>query len=260
MLSEKLYLKIWQNLSPFVFQFWRDLEVKGSIYQIGNKAVFKLRKKSVDDFILWEIWRLNEYEDKDFKISETDTVIDVGAHVGIFSVKAALKSSRGKVYSVEPLKENYAMLLQNKKLNRLDNLHIYNFALSNKKGHRLLYKSIFNTGMNSLNKNGNSKTERVRVTTLGNLMLKNNIKKVDLLKMDCEGGEYEIIFSLPVPLLKRIDKIIMEYHEGPVANGYVVKDLVSYLEKNGYEVRTHEFILQKYLFKTGFLKAWKVRN
>ena len=67
-------------------------------------------------------------------------------------------------------------------------------------------------------------------------MQKNNIKKIDLLKMDCEGAEYEIITSLNVNDLSKINRIVMETHqlEHDTSKNHIwMKD---YLKKKGYGV------------------------
>lgn len=65
-------------------------------------------------------------------------------------------------------------------------------------------------------------------------MQKKNIKKIDLLKMDCEGAEYEIITSLNVKDLSKIKRIVMEAHQGPDSKNHIW--MKNYLEKKDYVV------------------------
>ena len=58
----------------------------------------------------------------------------------------------------------------------------------------------------------NSNSVQVESITLQKVFELNNIKKCNLLKLDCEGSEYEIINSLPDNYFSMIDKMIIEYH------------------------------------------------
>src|SRR3989338_3323566 len=63
-----------------------------------------------------------------------DVVIDVGAHIGIFALNASLIVPKGKVYAIEPCRSTYNLLRRNIKLNELENIVTFNFALSDKEG------------------------------------------------------------------------------------------------------------------------------
>jgi len=59
----------------------------------------------------------------------------------------------------------------------------------------------------------------------------------DLLKLDCEGAEYPILMNAPQTVLRRIHRIIMEYHDR--AGCYTHTDLETFLIANGFRVCTH---------------------
>lgn len=58
-------------------------------------------------------------------------------------------------------------------------------------------------------------------------------EQVDLLKVDCEGAEFEVFLNAPDALLKRISRIACEYH--PVA-GHAIYELRQRLEELGFTV------------------------
>ena len=71
--------------------------------------------------------------------------------------------------------------------------------------------NAINTSAHSLNKKSKVSVD-VLCTTLDDIFFENNVECCDLLKMDCEGAEYEIILSASMETLKKISQIIMEYH------------------------------------------------
>ena len=96
----------------------------------------------------------------------------------------------------------------------------------------------FNEGYNTLGSSitftGNDikKTYDVEVIDLYDFLIKNNITKIDFLKIDCEGEEYNIFQSIPNEFLGKINKIHVEFHNN--LNGEV-KQLIEKLENNNFD-------------------------
>ena len=85
---------------------------------------------------------------------------------------------------------------------------------------------------------------------------KNKIEKVDLLKLDCEGAEYDILYSLPKEKFKKINRIALEAHkrEGKTNNALSLK---AFLEENGFVCKTHTNLnihLSNLYFERGDIK------
>ena len=85
-----------------------------------------------------EIFLRDKYEEEQLnylsKIIDDKKIqhfLDIGAHMGYYSVNLAKKKI--SIIAFEPIKKNFEQLKKNKSLNKLENLEIYNFALSNKK-------------------------------------------------------------------------------------------------------------------------------
>jgi hypothetical protein len=53
--------------------------------------------------------------------------------------------------------------------------------------------------------------------------------------MDCEGAEYPILLNTPDELLKKIDRIVLEYHDN--VTDYTHQDLKKFLSEGGYKVK-----------------------
>lgn len=221
------------------FKDYFKLKDQPYMIRFKNGVKYKIRPKTVDRGLLNEIWANQLYTPKGFEIKDNDIIVDIGAHIGVFSIFAAKHAKSGKVYSFEPSEENYNMLFENVKINNQDNVFCINKAVSNNPGKKPLFINTKNTGGHSFFKYEGSEEEykegsEIETTSLYQFIKENKINRIDLLKMDCEGAEYEILFNCPDEILKKIDKISMEYHNlDNEKNGLKMKE---FLEKKGFQV------------------------
>jgi len=82
-----------------------------------------------------------------------------------------------------------------------------------------------------------TQVQTVACTTLTEILRVNALPAVDLLKMDCEGAEYEILYSTPPHVLSRIKELRIEYHNLTAEEN--VENLKRFLTTAGYTI-THE--------------------
>ena len=163
---------------------------------------FKIRKGVWDEQIL-----TGETNPTYYQIPQNPkVVIDIGAHIGGTAILAA--SLGADVYAYEPQSENFNLLLENVILNNFsDKIHCFKKGVGNA-GNRKIYLDPKNSGMATFEKIS-GETEKVEIIDIEEVF--KNIDHCDLLKMDCEGAEYEFLYNLPV---EKIDKISMELHKG----------------------------------------------
>jgi FkbM family methyltransferase len=177
----------------------------------------------------------------EFRIKAGDTVLDVGANVGLFSIWVASNAPSARVFAFEAASDNFAALAENVRSNRLKNISAHHYAVSDGSSqHVTLYRG-FHGGIHSIRpeyRNWDSKTgrprrtERVRAITLERIIRRFKIDSADFLKLDCEGAEYDILLSTPASVLSRIRKIVGEYHDlGAKRHGGVLKE---FLARNGF--------------------------
>jgi len=172
---------------------------------------------------------------KFFDIKQSDIVVDIGAHVGYFTLYAAKRASNGKVISFEPTKESFLILKKNIKINNFQNIIIENFGVAKLAEQTTLFVDKKYGIANTLYGNDkNLEEEKIQTTTLYDICKKYDLKKIDFLKMDCEGAEFEIILNAPSKVLEKIQKITAEIHEEMVP--YKIEELITRLEKNGFTV------------------------
>jgi len=74
----------------------------------------------------------------------------------------------------------------------------------------------------------------IQCVTLDDVFKKNKIDKCDLLKMDCEGAEFEIIYNASSECLDKIEEIRMEYH--CFEEGQTVQKLIDFLKDAGFKL------------------------
>lgn len=170
------------------------------------------------------------------------TVLDIGAHHGLYSLLAATQvGEHGSVYSFEPSPREQKALKLNLRLNRFRNVKIQTFALGKEEASADLYVvNEFNTGCNSLRPpDVQHSTSRmtVLVRTLDNWLAEEKIKQVDFIKLDVEGGELDTLKGAEGTLRVKPRPLIMcELESVRTAPwGYRPGDIATYLRKFGFQ-------------------------
>ncbi|MFH1446736.1 MAG: FkbM family methyltransferase, partial [Chloroflexota bacterium] len=184
-------------------------------------------------------------------------VVDIGAGTGDFTLYAALDHPDTLVYAYEPFPESFAMLEENIRNNHIENVKIFAEAVWSEPGQLTL---DFSDGepLQAPTQGSEMADElkagqcRVPALALEKVLEQNNLIHLDLLKLDCEGAEFEILSEKSAKTLKRIERIIMEYHDG--YQGHHHRELVEFLCEQGFKVR----VTPNYVHdKIGYLYAWK---
>jgi len=189
-----------------------------------------------------DIWSIKEtfldrfYERLGFAIQSGWTVIDVGAGVGDFTLFAALQEGT-RVSAFEPFPGSFDLLARNLELNRVRNAQIFpeavagaggTLALDLSAGEPLQFRSRADSPAHP---QGDIIVDALSLSDVFNRLA---LDSCDLLKLDCEGAEYDILFSSPPELLRKVGHLVMEYHEQVTAHTHV--DLERFLEEQGFAV------------------------
>lgn len=192
------------------------------------------REGSTDEQVISDSFEKDIYFSQmpEYEPGEDHIILDIGAHIGTFSLLAATKVPKGIVYAVEACKESYNYLRINIRLNKLTNVRPSFLALGDKKGDVFLRHDEENWGhsiMRGLSFGG----EAVPSNTLAGFMVDNAIPKLDFIKFNCEGAEFPILMRTPPEVLARIDKMLILYHLD-VALGYSLTGLIDFLNKSSF--------------------------
>jgi len=158
----------------------------------------------------------SDYERFGCVIDPGDVVVDIGGNIGMFS-RRALERGASRVITFEPMSKAFSCLTDNVGYD----VEAYNIAISDKTSATKMGVAgvINNLGGSTLKIEKESReiiyTEPCITMSLEDLWNLGVIPEtIDFLKVDCEGGEKEIIESLTDEHLSRIKKISMEYHAG----------------------------------------------
>jgi FkbM family methyltransferase len=186
-------------------------------------------------FLFQEIWLDEIYNYSGYTISPGDTVIDIGANIGAFSVYAATHSSNVRVYAYEPFPENIAWLELNLKNNKITNVKIFPQAVAGLSSTRILKVCSSWVGHSLTPEGAASEGIPVSCITLEDIFKSNNLQKCDLLKIDCEGSEYEILQNSTPETLKKVKKMVCEYHLD--SNGKAtIESLCDFLQNRSFRI------------------------
>lgn len=170
-------------------------------FQWGKIEENKTFRKIVESEIF-----LDKIYEKFFKIEKNDVVFDIGASVGPFAHYAKSKEIK-KIYCFEPHKELFQTLKNNVES---ENVVLVNKAIGPVNGY---FKTTGLFNENIMECNSESNLHEVECITFKSFIEENNIDKIDFLKTDCEGGEYDIFNSENLDWIKKnVKKIAGEWH------------------------------------------------
>ena len=157
------------------------------------------------------------------------TVVDVGANIGVFTVMA-MESGAGKVISFEPNEEAFQTLLRNVEENGFSEaVETYHRAVSSSSG-QTLHIPICSSPYNKT-KSEPTSDETKAVSTISLVDALRDHDRVDLMKLDCEGAEYQIILETDPAVFDKIKRIRMELHP---SRQFTREQIVEHLEAFGF--------------------------
>jgi FkbM family methyltransferase len=146
-----------------------------------------------------------------------DIFFDIGANTGIYSLIAANDNHRRSVYAFEPVPRVVDCLKRNVELNKLCNIHINPYAITNYDGEITIYVPDNDVPTEASTLNGFRKcceTISVQAKAIDTYVSHNKIPKVDLMKIDTEGTEHEVLDGAKNILIRDEPIIICEVLKG----------------------------------------------
>jgi len=153
---------------------------------------------------IFKEWIANKVNDL---IPRNGIIFDIGANAGLLSVVFAKNCvPNGRVYAFEPDKENFDQLLKNIKINDFDNIKAFPIAIQNNHQAKQIKFNIRrvidgdgneNRGLSSLISFPTNKVSEkiVLASTIDCEIKKNKVKRIDFLKIDVEGAEYQVLLG-----------------------------------------------------------------
>jgi FkbM family methyltransferase len=232
--------------------FTRPAIDKPSILAIGSFGGFDIayRKNTADETVIRHSFNNDSFFSlvPEYHPEEGHVIIDIGAHIGTFSLLASSKVGQGKVYAIEACEDSFNLLRINVALNQCANISIYHLAMADKEGTCTLYHDTGNWG-HSIVKNFLRFSENVKSCTLTAFFESNRITECNFMKLNCEGSEFPILLSTPSNVLQRIGIILVLYHCDLWSNN-TEADLILQLESSGFNC-----VIQNQSEKRGWIIA-----
>lgn len=184
-------------------------EIDFKFYDFIFSGVTEYMPNEIDDY---------NFDSIDFK--DGDVVIDIGGNIGTVSIYLAKKYPFLKIYAFEPVKQNYENFLKNIELNNInkDIIKVFNLAITKDRRDVILTSPFYNSGASNIYDNYSNgivlnNDISIKSITFDDIFSNNNISKCKLLKIDCEGAEYEILYSANVENLKNCEYMRGEFHK-----------------------------------------------
>ena len=215
------YLKLIKNISNWHLHFLNKLGLNKDdplLIITRNSIKVEVPKRLHHEFK--EIFMENAYSiGLKKRIKKNPTIIDIGANACFFTMFAVSKYPECTVYSYEPIYSNFQQLSNNRELNSTKKIYCFNRAVCGHSGKTKIFldkTDSFTTSATSISYDGEDDKESIDVSclTLSELFTENNLDGCDLLKLDCEGAEYDILYNTPKETLNIIDQMAIEVHQG----------------------------------------------
>jgi FkbM family methyltransferase len=186
----------------------------------------------VRDTLLQGSFEAREVEILRSHTSESGVFIDVGANIGYFTLLASRwVGSAGRVYAFEPVRQTYTLLRRNLVLNNCVNVATFQVACAAEPG-ELSIVTEQDSGKAYLSPDGQGQ-EQVAVTTVDCFATEQRLDRLDMVKIDVEGADFEVVKGAR-QTIKRFRPVIWLETLFLSRFGAAPSDVVEYLEPLGY--------------------------
>lgn len=217
---------------PLFILSYLGLKNEATIFYFRNGI--KIKTESwIDAITIFVIFIRKDYGN----IKDDSIVIDIGANIGIFCIYAALTSRNSVVYAYEPVAQSYNLLVENIKLNNIEN-KVFSFqkGVGSTEEERKIFLSNSSQFHSLYSENeSNKKFIEISLISLADVFVLNKLEKCDVLKLDCKGAEFEILYNTSNENFKNIKEIRLEYHNQKIKD-YNIDSLIKFIESKGFRL------------------------
>ncbi len=216
--------------TPMVINaWWRNLKI--ALPHTGNAALLFYRTHS-DEGLAWLLQAL---------LSPRMTFLDVGAHVGAFTlVGAKMVGNEGKVIAVEPLPPCAEAIRRNAAMNGMDNVRVYEGALCDYSG-RIGFQSDSQRSSGWIAANPDQVAFESQCWTLDDFFRTAGITRADVMKLDASGNERAVLRGGAETLRRGgVGTIVMKLYHPTVTQerfGYDSRESLSLLRESGFQAK-----------------------
>lgn len=241
LLAAAIYMRVQRRLRPPAVQYQASLAPHAAMVRwLFNRQVrltmrdgnrVSCRVHDVGGLV--SVYIDGDYDEAAIRWEHVQHVVDVGGHVGAFTLRAAKRAPHARFHIIEPNPNILPYLAANITQNRLDTrCRVVCAAVAAAEGTGVLAATGSSMGAR-LDKQGTLGGFAVRTARLDTLVTDLGSAAIDVLKLDAEGAEYDVIAQPSGDVLDRTRWILCEYHPHPVLN---VHELVRTLKDKGFAV------------------------
>jgi amino acid adenylation domain-containing protein/FkbM family methyltransferase len=253
-----------------LIQIQKDPDSNKKVHDLPNGMSIFCQNKSEADFMYREIFTESQYTKNGILLGPGACVFDVGANIGMFTLFISTMIPEATVYSFEPIPAIYDTLSLNVSLCK-SNIKTIPMGLSDKPGreeftyyrdisiisgryadaveekhiirsHLLHGQQIGKTEYDDLSKEAienlleeklKTKKYNCELTTISDVIQKEKLNKIDLLKIDAEKSEQDVLNGIADPDWKKINQMVIEIHGGSSR----LEKMTTMLESRGYSIK-----------------------
>jgi len=198
--------------------------------RLRNGTSYRLEEYT-DLETLWQIYFHHVYPLQ----AHDEVIVDAGANVGLFACWAAARNPQARIYAVEPSPDNTGRLLEHLRMNGVDDrVQLFTYALSSTERTVWLADNPNGSQMRHVTSGPTGGGVTVPALSLGELLARVPHDRVDFLKMDIEGSEYDVLMGTTAEQLSPVRRISFEYHQPPRGCRHDKASLLAHLASCGY--------------------------
>ena len=192
---------------------------------------FRLRINEV--FTIFEVYAIHCYDFPELSMESIDNIVDVGSNVGVATLWLMRQYPHARLTALEPAADSYRRMMENVSRSGLaDRVNGINAGVGASNGDGFLVQGVSST-VSHVDRHIGTSGIAVNVIDLPNLLSLVG-GSIDLMKIDCEGAEYEFLGGASLDDLKCIRALIGEFHPASVEKQQAFFD---HLEAAGFRVR-----------------------
>jgi len=211
----------WHELT----QIYAGSEMPAGFIAEGRDGFRLPLRHATDAQTVWVVFCANDY----FVPEHCETVLDLGANIGAFTLFASRCRKARFVYAYEPVASTFSVLESNVATNKLRNVRLIRQGIGRETGRRTIYLGVTSQHASLMFRGDpryeSGETEEVEIVALEQVFDELKLQHVDMAKMDCEGGEVEAILQASDHTLRRIKHLSLEYHyPGGISNDEIFFD------------------------------------
>ena len=175
-------------------------------------------------------------------ITNSMVVLDIGANIGYYTTIFSKLLKKGEVISFEPDSNNFLLLKKNCELNKMRNIKLHKLACGNVNKSKNLFISTKNKGDHRTYRIEDEKRESKVISMVRLDDFLSDIKKLDFVKIDVQGYEFDVILGMRNLISKFKPIIVLEFWpKGLLMNKHNPKKFLDFIYNLGYDIHLLTF-------------------